>query len=305
MALKFNDSLAEHIIKTKNPKIWINAIENGYISKEFLEYLNENEDKFSDFIIAEITEGLKLNFDEAKIRTYAKFELPEHVVNNMVISYREGLSIEQVEFCCNPKYKSDKIIGLRRALIERFTMKELEYVTIGDYDDVQISYICRIMKYYPERLKMCLNNKLVQEQFEIILKGINAGFKDDQLKFFVTNDYDELEFEMIFNLFLFGLTVEQAVKCLEWGTFNKYECEQIAKGFEHGLTVEQIEFYSKSYFGALSMEQIRLCYENGMLTSDMFIYGRDHRDIKKAREEFELKKDGEKLKKLLSTMFNN
>lgn len=72
--------------------------------------------------------------------------------------------------------------------------------------------------------------------------------------------------------------VENALKKYENAGFVRYEMEEIKKGFENGLTVEQVAFYAREEFKFHKMREIRKGFENGLTMEQVKLY---------AREEFE------------------
>ena len=72
-----------------------------------------------------------------------------------------------------------------------------------------------------------------------------------------------------------NLTEEQEKfiqECKESGKFNDKQIEEIRKGFENGLTIEQVKVYADPKFDNNQMEEIREGFENGLTADQVKFY---------------------------------
>jgi len=119
------------------------------------------------------------------------------------------------------------------------------------------------------------------EQMKQIREGFQDGLTNYQVKRYAKPEFDDWQMKEIIEeffkkgFFRDSLTKDQTelVKFYANPEFTVDQMHEIRKGFEHGLTKEQLDLYAKPEFTCEQMEQIRWGLEYG---------------LKKAKEQVEL-----------------
>ena len=89
-----------------------------------------------------------------------------------------------------------------------------------------------------------------------IRAGIEAGLSREQVQSYNRPEYSPDQMRTARFCFLRGLNTEQMICCIKAG-FDWGQSEEAIRGFEHGLSIDQVTAYYKPEITAVQMQEIR------------------------------------------------
>lgn len=241
---------------------------NRDIQQEYINILaNKN---LNDLQFNELTATIKKSWKDLTIEQLKFIANPEFNHNQMyeiTLGYMHKLKQRQISFYAKAKNPCWRMMYIRLGFENKLSIKKINYYLSNKFDSsykMECVYKCFLYGLSLEEVKDIVEiSKGNTKKINIYRYFLVNGFTIQDLREIANIDIDIIEgFYKIEEELKRRLSVEQ-IKFLLMEELNFSQMTEVIKGFEYGLTQQQIETYAKRGIDSEVMKEFRICFECG------------------------------------------
>jgi hypothetical protein len=139
-----------------------------------------------------------------------------------------------------------------------------------------------------EQLKYLANPDFNNPQMKSVEEGLANGLSMDEIKLFIDNKFNIAQCEELLKIILEDKLNPDEIDLIADSCFNQFKMEELADGFNNGLSLEEVDLYADPKFTANQMNEIK----RALLTQNKDT-------IDKVKEKYDLVSVGAKIKRLV------
>lgn len=226
-----------YVILSQNPQ---------FICKEFVKLISNLK---YDSQIYQVKSGIRDGLSLEQIKVYAKPEFSSELMRDIEYSIKEGLDFRKIKLYAKKEYEIHicHLNSIAKDLSIEILRKYLE-MDLTIYDKVKrLEFISKHPDINSERIDIICSSK----------------FKDA----WNSDDHTEVFWEILDE----ELSIDE-LKIILNPKFDENQINEVALGFKHGLTEEQVRLYADERFNFMRMQYFRLGLENNLHQNEIDFY---------------------------------